>query len=298
MKIERLIESIIKKILKIKPLFGKIIRSAEYNTNKGPYIFLNSDIIGRYILKYPEEISKKLYIDQSFDHNLYISSQKFLKKKKYKYLINIGAHVGSTIIPLLKKNFFEKCIAFEPSFKNFNLLRTNILINNLENKTKLFNIALSNNKGFSKLNLNSKFNSGDYVLSDINKKRILTLKLSEKCPCYYDDNLIVQTDILNNYWDYKFKKNCILFIDAQGSEYKILSKGLFFLKEKVPIIMELEPSLIKKKILVKKIFEKISHYKFFVDLKYETKKKMIFENFEKLYFYYLEKKTHTDILIF
>ena len=77
---------------------------------------------------------RKNFIDQEFDYKVIIKALRYLKKKKRKYLINVGAHVGTTLIPAIKNNLFTNYIAFEPSSDNFRLLTANVNINKIEKK--------------------------------------------------------------------------------------------------------------------------------------------------------------------
>ena len=149
----RIFESLVKKILKIQKKsnnenFQKMIRSALFNSElkKNKLLFSNGSGI-QYLMQSSDWVSKKLYIDQSFDDKILKKAIKILKIKKFKKtLVNVGAHIGSTCIPALKKRYFKNMMAFEPSKNNFNLLAANVYINNLGNRSQLFNLAISNKK--------------------------------------------------------------------------------------------------------------------------------------------------------
>ena len=98
------------------------IRSAiYYTTPKNKILFSNNNNI-KYLLTSRDWISKKLFIDGDFDFKVLIKAKKLLGIKNSKStLINVGAHIGSTCIPGIKKNFFKNCLCFEPSKRNFRL---------------------------------------------------------------------------------------------------------------------------------------------------------------------------------
>ena len=109
----RTAESITKKILSIEKKtnnqnFKKMVRSAIYNTNLSKNKLLYSEIKEiKYVMHSSDWISKKLFIDRSFDDQILKKAIKVLKiKKNRNTLINIGAHIGSTCIPALKKKIF------------------------------------------------------------------------------------------------------------------------------------------------------------------------------------------------
>ena len=117
----RIFESLIKKVLQIQKKsknenFQKMIRSATFNseTGKNNFLYTNGKDV-KYIMQSSDWVSKKLYIDQSFDDKILKKAIKILKIKKFKKtLVNVGAHIGSTCIPALKKKYFKDMIAFEP----------------------------------------------------------------------------------------------------------------------------------------------------------------------------------------
>lgn len=284
MKFYRIIESLIKKKYYLKyntknQNLKKAFLSAEYNSQTNQeYIFSNERIC--YVLKNNEEISKRIFIDGKFDFEVLKKGLKYIGKKKRKYLINIGAHVGTTLIPAIKNKLFTNYIAFEPSIYNFRLLTANVNINKIEINGKLFNLALSNkvSKGYlEKFDLN---NSGDYRLTKKNNK-------SEE----------VKLNVLDNFTNKINKKNSLIYIDAQGHEPEIFKGGQKTLKKKIPIIFELMPSIMTKKNPTF-LFNLIKHYDYLTDLKGSNLLKMNLENFLKIYKDYKKNGSYTDLMIF
>ena len=284
MKFYRIVESLIKKIYQI-PNYTKnkklkiAFRSAIYNTSlKNNLIFSEYNKIN-YVLKNNEYISKSIFINGEFDFGLLKKGLGFLRKKKLKYLINVGSHVGTTLIPAIKYKLFDHCIAFEPSIDNYRLLKANININKIEKKVTLFNFGLSKKiyNGYLKKNPND---SGD--------NRVVKLKKgTEK----------IKLNILDNFTSKINKKNSIILIDAQGHEPEIFLGAKKTLKKKVPLIFELMPNLINENQL-KIIFNAILHYKKLIDLKEEKIMELNKTNFYKIYQHYLKNKFYTDLMIF
>tara|TARA_B100000745_G_scaffold48500_1_gene29096 strand:- start:233 stop:1132 length:900 start_codon:yes stop_codon:yes gene_type:complete len=284
MKFYRIVESLIKKIYQI-PNYTKnkklkiAFRSAIYNTSlKNNLIFSEYNKIN-YVLKNNEHISKFIFIKGEFNFGLLKKGLGFLRKKKLKYLINVGSHVGTTLIPAIKYKLFDHCIAFEPSIDNYRLLKANININKIEKKVTLFNFGLSKKiyNGYLKKNPND---SGD--------SRVVKLKKgTEK----------IKLNILDNFTSKINKKNSIILIDAQGHEPEIFLGAKKTLKKKVPLIFELMPNLINENQL-KIIFNAILHYKKLIDLKEEKIMELNKTNFYKIYQHYLKNKFYTDLMIF
>ena len=287
-KYYRILESIIKKIILIEKKSSnenlkKMVRSAIYNSNlkKNRLLYSENREI-KYMMHTSDWISKKLFIDQSFDDRILKKVIKILNIKKNKnILVNIGAHIGSTCIPALKYKYFKSLIAFEPSKKNFNLLAANIFLNDLGNKAKIFNLALSNRRTLLKL---KKFqNSGDYRVVEKRNKNVE----------------IIKSDILDNYTKNLNKKNTLIFMDAQGHEPLIFMGSKKTLKKKIPIVFEFAPFLMTGN--WQKGFNLIfKNYKYFYDLhkpliKRRLKKNEIMNLYKKLNT--VNKNNYTDILI-
>lgn len=282
MKFFRVFESFLKKINRLKnntknKNLKRAFLSADYNTLiNQEYIFSNDKI--SYVLKNNEEISKRIFIDGEFDYKIIKKALSYLKKKR-KNLVNVGAHVGTTLIPAIKNNLFSNYVAFEPSSDNFRLLTANINLNKIEKKGEIYNLALSRRTSKGYLMKFEKNNSGDYRLT---KKRT-----GEQ----------VRLDLLDNFTKKMNKKNSLIFVDAQGHEPEIFIGGKKTLKKKIPIVFELMPSIMNIK-NPNILFNLISHYDHLTDLRGDELSKMNLKNFLKIYNRYIKNGSYTDLLIF
>ena len=57
-------------------------------------------------------------------------------------MIDIGANIGLTVIPIANHNKIIDIYAFEPEYNNYNFLRKNIMANGLDLRIRAYNIAL------------------------------------------------------------------------------------------------------------------------------------------------------------
>ena len=286
MKFYRIIESLLKKINNIskntkKDELKKVFKSANYySSQEQEYLFSNHKKIN-YILKHNDAISRQVYLNGELDFQLLKRGFKLLKCKKKKFIINIGTHVGTTLIPAIKNKLFERAFAFEPSKDNYRLLVANLHINKIEDKVKLFNLALSNNVSSGYLKKFHPNNSGYFrvVKKDKNTEKI-------------------KLDILDNFTSEINKKNSLILVDAEGHEPEIFLGGKKTLRKKIPIIFELSPmqmQLNKKKIL----YKSFKHYNCLIDLRRNSRtQEMNEKNFYQIYENLLKIKSYTDILIF
>ena len=282
----RVIESLIKKILIYKnnsknSALQKTIRSAiYYTTEKNEILFSNNKDIN-YLLGSWDWISLKLFIDKSFDYSILTKAIKLLGKKHSKStLVNIGAHIGSTCIPAIKENKFKNSIVFEPTKKTFKLLQSNIFLNEVDDKIRAYNLALSNKKANLYLAIKRGNIGGNYITK--NKK----------------NTEIVKSDILDNYTYNLNKNNSLIFMDVEGHESNIFLGSKKTIKKKIPIVFEFYPSLLDKN-WIKNFDLVFKNYEFFYDLRGKNRK----EKFNKKNLIGLINKVnsiegkHTDLMI-
>ena len=282
-----IIESLIKKAIRFKNnsknnTLQKTIRSAIYNTTDENKILFSNNKDIKYLLGSSDWISKKLFIDNSFDYRILTKAIKLLGKKNSKLtLINIGAHIGSTAIPAIKKNNFKNLIAFEPTKRNFRLLKANIFLNEIDDRVQAYNLAISNKKANLHLGTTKGNTGGNRILR--NKQK---------------NTEIVKSDILDNYTYNLNKNNSLIFIDAEGHEPNIFLGAKKTIKKKIPIVFEFYPTLLDKS-WIKNYDLVFKNYRFFYNLHGKNRKEKF--NKENLIALFnkvnsMEKK-YTDLMI-
>ena len=272
------------KIISKSPFLTKATKYAFHKVykTKGNYLYYEKKNLS-FILHRNETISNSIFLDDEFEFSKFSSAYKIIKKKK-RTLIDVGANLGSISIPALKNNYFENTIIFEPNPESLRLLKINILINNLEEKVTLNELALSNTKSTKILKSDLKFNRGDNKL--ISNGKILS-----------KNHFKVKTDLLDNYTFKYNKDNCFIKIDVQGEECNILISSKKTLSKKIPIMIEFEPKNLKKN-WIKYYVYLIKYYKYVYDLKEKKLSKISNSksNLEKLFQFYKKKNSFTDLL--
>lgn len=178
-------------------------------------------------------------------------------KKENPLIIDLGSHIGVSI--LYFKSFFpnSKILAYEPNPKLFEKLVENVFINNLKN-IELYNLAVSDKEGDFKLHVDSKegqwYSTGGYKIGGwtgtqtTEEITVPSVKLST---------------ILNN------KEVDILKIDIEGLELKVLLEAKEYLKNVKNIVAEYHPDKESKEKLSKII--KILNTKFNLEILDEGK---------------------------
>ena len=225
------------------------------NTEEGLHYVINSsdDTIGRIVFK-----SRK-----SFDSHHLITSLKILGVKK-KTLLDIGANIGTVGLFAVKQGLVSKCIAFEPDPTNFQLLKTNVQINNLADKFELHNVALASDKVGPLLFELSPKNFGDHRirlsnspgLSGEEKRKVIN----------------VETNSLDRVCEKINLDDCIISMDTQGFEGDILSGASSIIDACVPIITEFYPYCLIRANGLNKFYSALSNSKYttFYDLRNPT----------------------------
>jgi FkbM family methyltransferase len=211
------------------------------NQKKGGELLAINYFNEKYIVNTSDAvIGRLLYINGSFEFDIFLHTLEILKNKiKTETLVDIGANIGSICIPAVKRGIFKNCLAIEPEPYNFDLLTKNIFINNLSNKIQTFNFALGqfdNEKIKFEL---SKNNYGDHrIKSNSTEKN------------YYNEDkrkiIDVETKTLDKITQDLDPKETLLWIDVQGYEGFVLEGGINTLSKKPPLVIELEPYLIKR----------------------------------------------------
>jgi FkbM family methyltransferase len=120
----------------------------------GPMLTFSSDMI----------IGQSLRTQGNFQERKIAEVTEFLASTlgvQTETFIDIGANIGTHLVFALKEGGFLRGIAIEPDANNYRLLVCNLLLNNLESRVSVANLALSDSDGWAELEL-SPDNFGDH----------------------------------------------------------------------------------------------------------------------------------------
>jgi FkbM family methyltransferase len=147
--------------------------------------------------------------------------------------IDIGAHIGTTIMPYSK--YFSKIIAYEVNKPTFNLLSRNIKLNGLHDKCILNNYGLYSYTCNGNVYQHNTYNSGCYYFKPVDNGNIVCKSLDEDCAIYLLDTCDnvnnIENDIENSNTSIDFIK-----IDTEGSEYHVLKGAEKILLKYKPLV--------------------------------------------------------------
>jgi|APSaa5957512535_1039671.scaffolds.fasta_scaffold34943_3 FkbM family methyltransferase len=206
-------------------------------------------------------IGREIFVNGNFDMNKLVTAMRLISAEKGlsntpKIIIDVGANIGTIGIPAVSTGMFEKAICIEPVPLNFSILRANVILNNLEDKIDLRNIALSDKpEGMLKMTL-SKDNYGDHrVVQEIDGEGDLnTVKV---------DTTTLDSIVDGSPHDYK---DVLVWMDTQGYEGWILKGSGSLIKNKVPMVLEFWPWGMEQSNGFRLIKEALQNYSGFYDL--------------------------------
>lgn len=152
--------------------------------------------------------------------------------------VDVGANIGTSTIPALNVFGARDAIAFEPAPMNFNLLRCNIAVNNLDNRVQVFQVALSDHNGDATL---------EVPVHDWADSRIRATTALEDDSFYRESHrptITVPTmrfDDIAAERDLDIDRLGVFWVDAQGHEGHILAGADSVMDSQVPVIIEYWP---------------------------------------------------------
>jgi len=150
-------------------------------------------------------------------------------------VLDVGANIGTSIVPLLKLFGAERGVAVEPEPHNANLLRLNLDLNDLAARVDLLVMGLSDHDGTMELEL-SPDNSGDHRIrvpgADLDPKE--TARATLEVPVRRLDALIESGEV-------DLGALTLAWLDVQGHEGHVLAGGGALMAGTVPIVTEFWP---------------------------------------------------------
>jgi FkbM family methyltransferase len=189
--------------------------------------------------------NKKFKVRDDIDLMTVLADEKIdnFFKENGKIFLDIGAHIGKYSI--LYSDYFKKIYAFEPEPNNFECLKENIKLNNLENKIIPLNLAVADKNGFV-----------DFFISSYSVTHSLVKKETDK-------KINVECISLVEFF-YKYNINpsdvSLVKIDVEGAENLVI-KGLEenFDKLRCKFIIEIWGNNLENKNFIIDFFKKFNY---------------------------------------
>jgi FkbM family methyltransferase len=167
--------------------------------------------------------------------------------------IDVGANIGTTTIPALLVHQFGSAVACEPEAENFRVLRANIALNELEERTRSLQVAVSNRTGHASLVVVEGGSQKGWIALDpaqireFEKSRTKAAThrdeaLGEPSPMTVSDVKLVTLDGLAEDGIVDVDRVGMLWVDAEGHEAHILEGASALTERGIPIVFEFYPA--------------------------------------------------------
>lgn len=148
-------------------------------------------------------------------------------------LVDVGANVGTMVLAALRAGF-ASVVACEPVARTFRLLRATLALNGVEDSVRTLDVALSNSAGTAVVDLER----GSGKARVLAQSEHVTTEGSEEIRMTTLDDLAADGAI-------DPAEVGVLVIDAEGHEVHVLQGARSVLERGVPLIMELNPKLMR-----------------------------------------------------
>lgn len=186
-------------------------------------------------------VGKHLYVYRELERAEMQEAMRLLEKEGCLHgpsdtLLDVGANIGMTCIPLLKAGHFQRAIAFEPAPDTYRYLERNIRQNGLDQRICAFPWALSSRSGTCQMEI-SKDNSGD------NRVRLesRTGFFGEEGRSTIDVPVKTIDELLMELAELRDARISLVWVDVQGHEGHFFRGAKSLFASGIPAVSEFWP---------------------------------------------------------
>lgn len=166
-------------------------------------------------------------------------------------LIDIGANIGVICVPVVARGLCKAAVAVEPTPSVCRLLRANVALNGLEKSISVYETALGEIDGEAELEI-SQDNSGDNRITVLSDENLF----NENCR----DKITISTARFDTLFSDLRLEDCLIWMDVQGYEGKVLAGAKRALSMKTPIVSEFWPYGMRRAQTYDLMRTALSHY--------------------------------------
>lgn len=185
------------------------------------------------------EVGRTVFMTGGYERIYMERSLRYLERQGYltrgRTFVDIGANIGTSTVDALVRFGFHRSISFEPSGRNYELLKLNLVLNGLEDRATAFHMALSDYCGTGALELSAD-NPADHQMSrEADRPETPTLPgAQELTPCRTFDSLVAEGVI-------SLGSLGLVWLDTQGHELYVLRGAKTAISAGVPMVIEYWP---------------------------------------------------------
>jgi FkbM family methyltransferase len=149
--------------------------------------------------------------------------------------VDVGANVGTSSIPAVRRFAASRAVAFEPAEENFRILSANLALNGLVDRIDARRVGISDAPGIAQLELAPR-NSGDH-----------RIRTSAAFDAYHENRRptaeveLVRLDDALDEVGVDAGEVGLLWVDTQGHEGHVLAGAPRLLDARVPVVCEYWP---------------------------------------------------------
>ena len=210
-------------LLKIGPA---LLRRAVYDAMPVPYLVTGHP--EHFVVATADKvIGRELFLHGEFDFAKLQTALAIIEREglpRPQHLIDVGANIGTIVIPALARGLMQSATAIEPHPTNLRLLRANLALNGLSERVRVLAQAVGAESGASLFLTESLTNSGNHSIGRTGLP-IPSSRLDDvECP----------------------HDGALLWMDIEGYEGHALRGAPNLLAAGIPVVCEFNPSFLTK----------------------------------------------------
>ncbi|GAB1594492.1 FkbM family methyltransferase [Lysobacter claricitrinus] len=153
----------------LRPLRGGtgIVQRAFYDALPVPYVIAGTN--EHYVVSTKDKvIGRELFLRGEFDFDKLRVALALLEREsraRPTHLVDVGANVGSIVIPAVVRGAFQTATAIEPHPQNLRLLRANLALNAVDDRVRALGVAVGDVAASTLTLEESAFNSGRHSVA-------------------------------------------------------------------------------------------------------------------------------------
>ncbi|HET7900404.1 MAG TPA: FkbM family methyltransferase [Candidatus Nanopelagicales bacterium] len=208
-----------------------------------PVVAVESEGLRYLVSTRDRSVGRVVFLSGSYDAELIDLVVRTLEREhgegflRGRTVLDVGANIGTTVLPLLVRHGAGRGIAIEPEPGNVGLLRANVASNGLQDRVVVRQLAVSDHDGTATLEL-ATTNSGDHrvradgATSDgaYGEKDRRTIEV----PVRTLDSVLLEEGV-------DVADVALLWVDTQGHEGQVLAGATTLLATGVPVCLEYWP---------------------------------------------------------